>query len=95
MAKPNWSKEPFFVTGKPTTSLEKVDESYTVYRSYTTGSNSEIWWAGWKNYSQLWSALRYGMWSGYNKDHIAYVKNNQTNEIVWRSWEDENPYRGR
>ena len=92
MAKPNWSKEPFFVTDKPTASVEKVDESYTVYRTYCA---SEIFHAGWKNYTRLWSALRFGVYSGYNKDHIAYVKNNQTNEIVWRSWEDENPYRGR
>tara|TARA_R110000824_G_scaffold395054_2_gene595334 strand:- start:2887 stop:3165 length:279 start_codon:yes stop_codon:yes gene_type:complete len=92
MPKPSWTKKDFFVTDKPTASVEEVDESFTVYRTYAT---SEIWWTGWKNYSKLWSALRFGMGAGRNTDHIAYVKNNKTNEIVWRSWEDENPYRDR
>lgn len=81
-----------FLTDKPVAEEHIVDESYTVYQTY---NESKIWWCGWKNYSHLWTALRYGMWSGYNKNHISYVKNNKTHEIVWRSWEDENPYRGR
>ena len=93
MPKPNWSDaHKVFLSDKPTLSTEVVDESFTVYAGW---ASSKVWWAGWKNYSKLWSALRYGMGYGYNKNQLSYVKNNKTNEIVWRSWEDENPYRDR
>ena len=94
MPKPEWTQEKkeVFLTNKPTTPMTSEEECYTVYQSWDTG---HIWWCGWKNYSRLWSALRFGMVRGYNKTHQAYVKNTKTNEIVWRSWEDENPYRGR
>ena len=95
MPKPSWKdpkKKDVFVTNQPTASVKRVDESFTVY---STWESSELWWCGWKNYTKLWSALRFGMANGYNKRQISYVKNNQTNEIVWRSWEDENPYRDR
>lgn len=95
MAKPSWkspNKKDVFLTDRPTLNELKVDESYTVYQSYGGG---RLFWCGWKNYARLWCALRYGMNRGYNKTNVAYVKNNQTNEIVWRSWVDENPYRDR
>ena len=73
MPKPSWkapNKKDVFVTDRPTASVEEVDESFTVY---STWESSELWWCGWKNYTKLWSALRFGMGAGYNKRQISYV----------------------
>ena len=43
--------------------------------------------------AKLWTCQRYGMFLGTNSNHKNFIKNIKTNEIVWRSWEDENPYR--
>ena len=93
MSKPSWIKEEVFLTDKPHLPEHEVQESFVVYQSYSV--NSQSWYVGWKNYSYLWSALRYGMYDGKSKTCVAYVKNSKTNEIVWRSWEDEHPYRDR
>ena len=94
MSKPSWTapNKKVFLTDKPSVPEDAVEETFVVYQTWDTG---ERWWCGWKNYSRLWSALRFGMMLNRNKDHMAYVKNTKTNEIVWRSWEDENPYRDR
>ena len=94
MPKPDWStddKKGWL--SDPPLIPEDVNgiESFLVFTTYSSGT---AWWAGHKTYSTLWSALRFGMSLGRHSHHQNYVKNLQTNEIVWRSWEDENPYRG-
>jgi hypothetical protein len=82
----------YFTSDKPPipVSTKMEYDGFVVYATYGSGQK---WWTGWKTYSHLWSALRYGMFLGKNKDTINYVKNIRSGEIVWRSWEDENPYR--
>jgi len=95
MAKPSWiSGEDNVWLSEPPSIRENVDvmPAFLVYSTYNNGS---VWWTGWKTYNRLWTALRYGMSLGKHSSHQNYVRNLKTNEIVWRSWEDENPYRGR
>ena len=95
MSKPSWkqAKQNVFLTDAPPHSLEDMDnyrESFLCFNGW-----GGMWNAGWKTYSSLWVALRYGMHLSKNKKERTFVKNLKTNEIVWRSWEDENPYRDR
>ena len=93
MPKPDWTQpeKKGFLTDTPNLPENAKEECFVVYQTWGQGQQ---WWCGWKNYARLWTALRFGMMINYNKDHMAYVMNTKTNEIVWRSWEDENPYRG-
>lgn len=94
MSKPNWSKlvRLGWLTEAPSIAptQETEVEGFVCYSTYGGGNQ---WWAGLKTYSYLWSCLRYGMFLGKNPNHKNFIKNIKTNEIVWRSWEDENPYR--
>ena len=95
MTKPSW-KDPnkdVWVTDPPSIMPEDIDahiENFLCYNGY-----GQRWNAGWKTYSTLWACLRYGMHLGKNKNFHTCIKNLKTNEIVWRSWEDANPYRYR
>ena len=73
---------------KPTTPLDKRD-GFMVYRECKWGGKAR-WNPHWRNYYTLWSALRFGTvwWSG--QPH--YILDVEKNEIVYKSWEDENPY---
>jgi len=92
MAKPNWSKsvKSVYLTDAPKAlpTVENEKDSFVCYSTF-----GEDWWSGWKTYSKLWTCLRYGMFLGQNSNQKTFIKNIRTNEIVWRSWEDENPYR--
>jgi len=95
MSKPSWNdpKQNAFLTDAPQHSPEDMNthrESFLCFNGW-----GGTWNAGWKTYDKLWVALRYGMNLGENKNERIFVKNLKTNEIVWKSWEDVNPYRGR
>jgi len=96
MAKPKWNKslKKVWLTNPPSV-LPTMDTEADSFVSYSTYGEGKQWWSGWKTYTKLWSCLRYGVWLNQNSDHKSFVKNIKTNEIVWRSWEDENPYRDR
>ena len=103
MAKPDWnSNNEAWFSDPPCNPMDKMTtiDTFVVCTTHRYGdasSNPIIskWYVGWKTYNQLWSALRYGMYLGKNKHSIQIVKNIATDEIVWRSWEDENPYRNK
>ena len=96
MSKPSWTTKQKDVylsdTPKKLPTRDDFNEAFLVYHTYGEGRK---WWTGWKTYSHLWTALRYGVYLGRNKDNKQFVRNLKTNEIVWRSWEDENPYQHR
>jgi len=96
MSKPNWSKQKKKVwLSNPPNVLPSRDTEMDGFVSYNTYGEGKKWFAGWKTYTALWSCLRYGVFLSRNSDYKTFVKNIKTNEIVWRSWEDENPYRDR
>jgi hypothetical protein len=93
MAKPNWSTsvvKSAWLTDPPKVlpTVESEKDGFVCYSTF-----GEEWWCGWKTYSKLWTCQRYGMFLGHNSNQKTFIKNIRTNEIVWRSWEDENPYR--
>lgn len=94
MAKPNWSKttKSVWLSAPPKIlpTNETEEDGFVCYSTYGEGRQ---WYAGWKTYTKLWSCQRYGMYLMPNSEHKNFIKNIKTNEIVWRSWEDENPYR--
>ena len=94
MAKPNWSKTVTkgWLTQAPSI-LPTQETEVDGFVCYSTYGEGKQWYAGWKTYSKLWTCQRYGMFLGTNSNHKNFIKNIKTNEIVWRSWEDENPYR--
>ena len=94
MAKPNWTPtDPdVFLTDAPNKDFE-VNESNEAFLAYHCWSDTQKWYAGWKTYSTAWACIRYGTNLSRNKHAIYIVKNLKTNEIVWRSWKDENKYR--
>lgn len=96
MPKPNWGQSPKDVwLSNPPNILPTMDTEVDSFVAYSTYGKGEQWWSGWKTYTKLWSCLRYGVFLNRNNDYKTFVKNIKTNEIVWRSWEDENPYRHR
>ena len=94
MSKPNWSKTTKSVwLSEPPKILPNQETEEDGFVCYATYGEGRQWYAGWKTYSKLWTCLRYGMYLMPNSQHKNFIKNIKTNEIVWRSWEDENPYR--
>jgi len=72
-----------------------IQVNYTRYNKTDHQNNyygRPVWRCGWKTYTFLWSALRYGT-EWLHHDCPFYVKNMGTGEIVHKSWEDEHPYR--
>jgi len=94
MSKPKWSKttKSAWLSAPPKIlpTNETEEDGFVCYSTYGEGRR---WYAGWKTYTKLWSCQRYGMYLMPNSEHKNFIKNIKTNEIVWRSWEDENPYR--
>ena len=82
--------KPVGLTEKPNCKETDIDESFVIYRCWGN-QDAERFYAYYKIYFAFWSALRYGVGNWQNTRQ--YIKNMGTNEIVWRSWEDENPYR--
>ena len=94
MSKPNWSKTTKSVwLSEPPKILPTRESEADGFVCYSTYGEGKQWYVGWKTYSKLWTCQRYGMFLGQNSNHMNFIKNLRTNEIVWRSWEDENPYR--
>jgi hypothetical protein len=93
MSKPSWAiPDKKWLTDPP--KIEPNDNTeQEVFMCYTGYGDGDHWWGGWKTYVRLWSCLRYGTNLNRNPDCKQYIKNLKTNEIVWRSWEDENKYR--
>ena len=93
MPKPNWGKPDKEVwLSDPPSSLPRRENEQEIFYCYTSYDGNR-WWGGWKTYQHLWTCLRYGTFLRKNKECKQYIKNLTTNEIVWRSWEDENKYR--
>lgn len=94
MPKPNWSKSTrtFSLTKTPNPNTQTETDAFVVYSGYCSSPKKVTFHAGWKTYSHLWSALRYGSSRTRNDNYIQYVKNLKTGETVWRSWIDKNPY---
>ncbi len=94
MSKPSWTSpsDEVFLTNAPDDDF-KYDNNVEAFLVYYWSSYNKKWFAGWKSYARLWSALRYGMGLHKNKEAIYCVRNLKTGETVWRSWEDENKYR--
>ena len=94
MSKPSWgdTDNEVFLTDAPTKEFEDND-SHDAFLAYHCYSQTQKWYAGWKTYTTQWACIRYGTNLQKNKHAIYVVKNLKTNEIVWRSWKDENKYR--
>ena len=75
------------LTEEPTVPFYK-QEGFLIFAEWGVGYK---WVPMMRAYSALWTALKYGC-PYYNIAH--YILDLSKNKIVWKSWEDENKYRG-